>query len=186
MSEEPRAPLTTTTSIWPAAGVLIFAVVMVTIFMIVNLITDQGVTSTSSTLPVVVGGLAKAPSSAVLKFCSSTSEIPSNVNDAFIVPVGTTSASLGRIPNAGAGDFDCYQPLITTTTSASLLQFYMTQFEARGWTLFSQGSSKGSPQTLFQKAGNDGFYWVAGITVTKSSKNLVRWTFRIYQNSETV
>jgi hypothetical protein len=186
MSDEPRAPLTTTTSIWPAAGVLIFAVVMVAIFMIVNLISDQGVTPIPTTLPVVVGGLPKSPSSAVLKFCSNKSEIPSNVNDVFLVPVGTTSASLGSIPNAGAGDFDCYQPLITTTTSASLLRFYKTQLEARGWTLFSQGSSKGSPQSLFQKAGNDGFYWVAGITVTKSSKNDVHWTFRIYQNSETV
>jgi hypothetical protein len=186
MSDEPRAPLTTTTSIWPAAGVLIFAVVMVAIFMIINLISDQGVTSTSTTLPVVVGGLNKAPSSAVLDYCSHASEIPSNVNDVFIVPVGTSSTTGGSVPNAGAGDFDCYQPLITSTNSGSLLNFYKTQLEARGWTLFSQGSSNGSPQSLFQKAGNDGFYWVAGITVTKSSKDLVHWTFRIYQNSETV
>ena len=27
----------------------------------------------------------------------------------------------------------------------------------RGWALFSKGSSSGSPQSLFQKAGNDGF-----------------------------
>ena len=186
MSDEPRAPLTTTTSIWPAAGVLIFAVVMVAIFMIVNLVTDQGVTPSATTLPVVVGGLAASPSSAVLNYCSKASEIPSNVNDVFIVPVGTMSTSAGSTPNAGAGDFDCYQPLRTTTSSASLLGFYKTQLEARGWSLFSQGSSSGSPQSLFQKAGSDGFYWVAGITVTTSSKNLVRWTFRIYQNSETV
>jgi len=186
MSDEPRAPLTTTTSIWPAAGVLIFAVVMVAIFMIINLISDQGVSSTSTTVPVVVGGLNAAPSSAVLHYCAKASEIPSNVSDVFIVPVGTRSASSGTIPNAGAGDFDCYQPLVTPTNSASLLEFYKSQLEARGWSLFSQGSSSGSPQSLFQKAGNDGFYWVAGITVTKSSKDRVHWIFRIYQNSETV
>src|ERR1039458_6739484 len=148
MSDEPRAPLTTTTSIWPAAGVLIFAVVMVAIFMIINLTSDQGVSPTSTTLPVVVGGLLKSPSSAVLRYSP--------------------------------------QPSITPTNSASLLNFYKTQLEALGWSLFSQGSSNGSPQSLFQKAGNDGFYWVAGITVTKSSSDLVHWTFRIYQNSETV
>ena len=186
MSDEPHPPLTTTTSIWPAAGVLIFAVAMVAIFMIVNLITDQGVTTTSTTLPVVVGGLRVAPSSSVLSYCSSASEVPSNVADVFIVPVGTSSTAAGSTPNAGAGDFDCYQPLETTTNSASLLAFFKTQLEVRGWSLFSQGSSKGSPQSLFQKAGNDGFYWVAGITVTKSSQHLVHWTFRIYQNSETV
>jgi hypothetical protein len=186
MSDEPRAPLTTTTSIWPAAGVLIFAVVMVAIFMIINLASDQTVTSTKTTVPVVVGGLPKAPSAAVLDFCSRASEVPSNVNDVFIVPVRTSSTANGTIPNAGAGDFDCYQPLATTTNAASLLNFYKTQLEARGWALFSQGSSKGSPQSLFQKAGNDGFYWVAGITVTKSTTGHVDWTFRIYQNSETV
>jgi hypothetical protein len=186
MSEEPRAPLTTTTSIWPAAGVLIFAVLVLAVFLIINLISDQGVTKPTTTLPVVVGGLDRAPSAAVLDYCTSASEIPSNIDDVFLVPVGTTAKSGGNIPNAGAGDFDCYQPLVTTTDSASLLQFYKSQLEVRGWSLFSRGSSKGSPQSLFQKAGNDGFYWVAGITVTKSSHNVVDWTFRIYQNSETV
>jgi hypothetical protein len=186
MSDEPRAPLTTTTSIWPAAGVLIFAVFVLATFMIINLISDQGVTKPHTTIPTVVGGLAKAPSAAVLHYCTSVSEIPSNINDVFIVPVGTTVNTGGNIPNAGAGDFDCYQPLTTTANSASLLKFYKTQLEARGWGLFSQGASTGSPQSLFQKAGNDGFYWVVGITVNKSSAHLSHWTFRIYQNSETV
>jgi hypothetical protein len=186
VSDEPRAPLTTTTSIWPAAGVLIFAVVVLASFMIINLVSDQGVKVTPTTLPVVVGGLAISPSHAVLDFCTSASEIPSNIDDVFIVPKGTTSLSGGNVPNAGAGDFDCYQPLVTTTNSASLLKFYKSQLEVRGWNLFSEGASNGSPQSLFQKAGNDGFYWVVGITVTKSSDNDVHWTFRIYQNSETV
>ncbi len=186
MSEEPRPPLTTTTSIWPAAGVLIFAVVVLGVFLLVKLISDQGVNTTPTTLPAVVGGLKMAPSSAVLDYCTSASEIPSNIDDAFIVPLGTKIRSAGTIPNAGAGDYDCYQPLVTTTNSATLLNFYKTQLEVRGWSLFSRGSSSGSPQSLFQKAGNDGFYWVAGITVTKTSNHLVHWTFRIYQNSETV
>lgn len=186
MSDEPKAPLTTTTSIWPAAGVLIFAVVVLAVFMIINLISDQGVTTTPTTLPVVVGGLQKAPSAAVLHYCTSPAEIPSNIDDVFLVPVGTTSASKGDIPNQGAGDYDCYQPLVTTTNSASLLKFYKSQLEIRGWGLFSQGAANGSPQSLFQKAGNDGFYWVVGITVTRSSSTAVHWTFRIYQNSETV
>ncbi|MGB8197011.1 MAG: hypothetical protein WCF25_08395 [Acidimicrobiales bacterium] len=186
MSDEPRAPLTTTTSIWPAAGVLIFAVVVLVVFMAINLISDQGVSTTPTTVPVVVGGLQVASSSAVLDYCTSASEIPSNIDDAFIVPKGTTMQKGGNIPNAGAGDFDCYQPLVTPANSASLLQFYKSQLEARGWNLFSSGASNGSPQSLFQKAGNDGFYWVAGITITKSTSTRSHWTFRIYQNSETV
>jgi hypothetical protein len=186
VSDEPRAPLTTTTSIWPATGVLIFAVVVLVVFLLINLVTDQGVTSTPTTVPVVVGGLRTASTSSVLDYCKSASEIPSNINDVFLVPAGSRNESGGNIPNAGAGDFDCYQPLVTDTNAASLLNFYKSQLEARGWGLFSKGSSSGTPQSLFQKAGNDGFYWVVGITVTKSSNNLVHWTFRIYQNSETV
>jgi hypothetical protein len=186
MSDEPRAPLTTTTSIWPAAGVLILAVVMLLVFMLINFASDQGVTKVKPTIPVVVGGLNIAKSSSALDYCKDQSEIPVNINDAFIVPVGTASTSGGNIPNAGAGDFDCYQPLTSPTNSGSLMAFFSSELEARGWNVFSHGASNGSPQTLFQKAGDDGFYWVVGVTVTKSAHNLIDWTFRIYQNSETI
>ena len=76
-----------------------------------------------------------------------------------------------------------------TTTGAngpSLINFYDAQLESRGWNLFSSGASNGDPQSLFQKAGSDGFYWVIGVTVTTSNAARVDWTFRIYQNSETI
>ena len=186
MSDQPKAPLTTTTSIWPAAGVLLLAVAMLLVFMVINLASDQTVTKTKTTIPVVVGGLNIAPSSSALDYCKNQSEIPTNIDDAFLVPVGTTSLAGGNTPNAGAGDFDCYQPLTSTTNSGSLLAFYSSELQARGWDVFSHGASNGSPQTLFQKAGNDGFYWVVGVTVTKASDHSVDWTFRIYQNSETI
>ncbi len=186
MSNEPKAPLTTTTSIWPAAAVLLLAVAMLLVFMLINLASNQTVTKTKVTIPVVVGGLNIATSSSALSYCEGQSEIPNNIKDAFIVPVGTTSLSGGNTPNAGAGDFDCVQPLSSPTTSGSLLAFYSSQLAARGWNVFSHGASNGAPQTLFQKAGSDGFYWVVGVTVTKSAHDLVDWTFRIYQNSETI
>ena len=82
---------------------MIFAVVVLAVFMVINLISDQGVSTTPTTIPVVVGGLQIASSSAVLDYCTSASEIPTNVNDAFIVPRGPTSLKGGNIPNAGAG-----------------------------------------------------------------------------------
>ena len=71
------------------------------------------------------------------------------------------------------------------TTHATQLgdRFFDAQLEARGWSLFSKGASNGEPQSLFQKAGSDGFYWEVGVTVTKTSASTVYWTFRIYQNS---
>ena len=47
-------------------------------------------------------------------------------------------------------------------------------------------ASNGDPQSLFQKAGSDGFYWEVGVTVTKSTSTRANWTFEIYQNSDTV
>lgn len=189
MSEEPKPPLTTTTSLWPAAAVLGLAVVMLVVFMVINLVADQGVTKeTTTTLPVVVGGLQRdvTPGPA-LKYCLQSEEVPSNIADAFVMPVGTAPTSGANTPNSGAGDFDCYEPMITNgANSASLIGFYDAQLEARGWNLFSSGASNGEPQSLFQKAGNDGFYWVVGVTVTKSRASNVDWTFRIYQNSETI
>jgi hypothetical protein len=186
MSDQPKAPLTTTTSIWPAAAVLIAGVVMLAVFMAINLIADQGVAPTTTTLPVVVGGLTLDASNVALAYCTHTNNVPSNIADAFLVPTHTIVAAPGRIPNAGAGDFDCYQPLSTTASGADLLGFYAAQLESRGWNLFSSGASNGKPQSLFQKAGNDGFYWVIGITVNQSGAHQSDWTYRIYQNSQTI
>jgi hypothetical protein len=185
VSDRPKAPLTTTTSIWPAAAVLGIAVVMLVVFMIINAASDQGVTTTT-TVPTVVGGLVKAPNADALTYCRTTSEIPSNIVGAFVVPANTTIEPGSNIPNSGAGDYDCYQPLSTATTSGSLLAFYATQLEARGWSLFSRGASNGEPQSLFQKGGTDGFYWVVGVTVNSASNGRVHWTYRIYQNSESI
>ena len=189
VSNEPKPPLTTTTSLWPAGAVLVLAVLMLVVFLVINLVAGQGVTKeTATTLPVVVGGLQRdASPGPALQYCLQSEEVPSNIDDAFVVPVGTVPLRGANTPNLGAGDFDCSQPMATAKASAaSLIKFFNAQLEARGWSLFSSGASNGDPQSLFQKAGNDGFYWEVGVTVTKSSATSVNWTFKIYQNSETV
>ena len=189
MSDAPKPPLTTTTSLWPAAGVLIFAVFVLATFMVINLVSNQGVTKqTTTTTPVIVGGLALNPRPGpALQYCLQSEEVPNNIADAFIVPMHTDVQPGANTPNLGAGDFDCYQPMATHSASAgALIGFFNAQLEARGWSLFSRTAPNGDPQSLFQKAGDDGFYWEVGVTVTKSKANTVYWTFQIYQNSETV
>jgi hypothetical protein len=186
VSDRPKAPLTTTTSIWPAAAVLGIAVVMLVIFMVINLVADQGVATTTTTVPTVVGGLQSEPSGTLLSNCKQPGNPPSNIDDAFLLPVTTRANGPFNLPNAGAGDFDCLRSFITQASPAELLGYYSTQLEARGWALFSTGSSKGSPQDLFQKAGADTFYWVVGITVNSTKSGSTNWTFRIYQVSETI
>jgi len=181
----PRPPLTTTTSILPAAVVLGAAVLMLVVFMVINFVTDQGV-ATTTTIPVVVGGLNIDHASTLLTGCVTPGTPPSNVVTGVMVPDGTSATGPFDMPNGGAGDFDCFRPLRTSTSPANVLSFYKTQLEARGWALFSSGASNGSPQYLFQKAGSDTFYWVIGVTVNSSSTTSTSWTYRIYQNSESI
>ncbi|MBW4079389.1 MAG: hypothetical protein HIU84_12950 [Acidobacteria bacterium] len=185
MNETPRPPLTTTTSIWPAAAILGIAVVMLALFMGINLIANQGV-ATTTTIPVIVGGLAPAPSTALLANCQQPSNPPSNIAPALLMPQSTRANGAFTMPNAGAGDFDCYRSFITTAPANQVLAFYSSELESRGWSLFSQGASNGAPQSLFQKAGSDTFYWVVGITVTSSNAHSTHWTYRIYQNSAAI
>lgn len=184
---KPRPPLTTTTSILPAALVLGLAVTMLVVFMIINLVTSQGV-STTTTIPVVVGGLGLDASSTLLSDCQTPGTPPSNIASGIVVPVGTQARGPFQLPNSGAGDFDCYRPLVTSASASSLMSFYRSQLEARGWNLFSSGASNGAPQYLFQKAGSDTFYWIIGVTVAPSASagSSTAWTFRIYQNSAAI
>jgi hypothetical protein len=184
----PRPPLTTTTSLWPAGLILGLAVVMLGVFMLVDFATNKGVVTVPTTLPTVVGGLPlDAKPTAALQYCLQSQEVPSNIDSAFIVPVNTVPRSGASTPDLGAGEYDCYEPMATTGASAgALINFFDTQLEARGWSLFSKGSTSTGPQSLFQKAGSDGFYWEAGVTVTKSTASRLYWKFTIYQNSDTV
>jgi hypothetical protein len=184
----PQPPVTTTTSLWPAAIILGLAIVMVGTFMFIDFLTNQTVvTKETTTIPVIVGGLQADPSpGAKLQYCLQTEEVPTNIADGFVVPVNTATRNGESTPDLGAGEFSCEQPFVTTGTSSSaIITFFNSQLQARGWSLFSRSASNGDPQSLFQKAGDDGFYWELGVTVTKSTATSVDWTFQIYQNSET-
>ncbi len=185
MNEPLKPPLTTTTSIWPAALIMGIAVAILAVFMIINIAANPTV-ATSTTLPVVVGGLATAPSNAPIAGCQQNGNPPGNISGALQVPVGTVGTAPVLHPNGGAGDYDCLRALSTTANTGSLLGFYRTHLEAMGWSLFSTGTASGEPQLLFQKAGSDTFYWVVGVTVTHASGNAVGWTYRIYQNSSAI
>jgi len=184
----PRPPLTTTTSLWPAGLILGLAVVMLGVFMLVDFATNKGVVTVPTTIPTVVGGLPlDAKPGAALQYCLQSEEVPRNIDSAFIVPEETVPRPGANTPDLGAGEYDCYEPMATTgASSGALIKFFDTQLEARGWSLFSKGASNGDPQSLFQKAGSDGFYWELGVTVNKSTASRVDWTFTIYQNSDTV
>ena len=185
VSDDLKPPLTTTTSIWPAAMIMIIAVVMLAVFLGINIVADQGVTKTKTTaVPVVVGGLATDAHSTLLQNCHQPGNPPANIASAMIVPVDTSSTGPAQIPDEGAGEFDCYRPLSTTATPAAIISYYANHLEALGWGLFSKGTSTGTPQDLFMKAGSDGFDWVLGVTVTSTTSAATQWKYTIYQDSD--
>jgi hypothetical protein len=162
---------------------------MLGVFLLVDFITSKGVVPPPTTIPVVVGGLARdVDPGPALKYCLQDEEVPSNIDSAFIVPVNTVPRPGANTPDLGAGEYDCYEPMSTANASGgAVLDFFDAQLETRGWSLFSRGAgSNGDPESLFQKAGDDGFYWEIGVTVTKSTAAHVYWTFDIYQNSGSI
>ncbi len=179
-----RPPLTTTTSLWPAAVVVGLGAGVLAIFLLINALATPTVTTT--TAPVVVGGLPAARSNAVVTGCQQPGTPPSNIADAFVVPVRTTSAGPVVHANGGAGDYDCYRSLNTGATAGQILGFYRGRLTAEGWSLFSSAQSPTGPEMLFQKAGSDTFYWVVGIAVTGHHGSTTQWRFRIYQNSASI
>jgi hypothetical protein len=186
VSDAPRPPLTTTTSILPAMIVVGVAVATLAIFLTINLVANPRVTTTHTTLPIIVGGLAQDPANHALSGCQQAGNPPSDIATALMLPVDTVATGATRHRNAGAGEYDCERAFSSATSSARLLGFYRAHLEARGWHLFSRVSGGGQPQLLFQRAGSDTFYWVVGVTVTQHRPSTTRWTFRIYQNSAAI
>ena len=185
MSDEVKPPLTTTTSIGPAMIVLGVAVVTLVGFLIINVVANPRVTTSTTTIPIVVGGLG-TETGHLLSTCQQAGSPPSDIAAALIAPVTTTESSPARHPNGGAGDYDCVVALTTRASPGQLLGFYSSHLQARGWDLFSHGSGSGQSQLLFQKAGSDTFYWVVGVTVTSTNAGTTQWTYRIYQNSSAI
>ena len=180
-----RPPLTTTTSILPAMIVVGVAVVTLGIFLVINLVTNQKVTTT--TTPVaIVGGLALDPANLSLHACEQAGSPPGNIVGALVMPVHTTPTGTAIHANAGAGDYDCLRHFASTANAGEILGFYRARLESQGWSLFSSGTPHAIAQLLFQKAGSDTFYWVVGITVNARVADSTSWTFRIYQNSSMI
>ena len=181
---DPRPPLSTTTSLWPAAAVLLTGAAMLVIFTLINTLGDRGVQKVQVPPTVyVVGGLIRDYANTAAHACEQNQNPPADIASSLILPEGTTQLSGPVFANQGAGDFDCRIEFSTVHSPSEVLAFYKNSIGLQGWNLFSRTSSTGKPQYLFQKAGTDGFYWILGITINSSQTQKSRWTLRIYQNS---
>lgn len=181
----PKGPPSTTTSIWPAATVVLVAVGTLAIFFLINLGFDRGTTTTTTV--AVVGGLPVDTSSTLLAGCVIDSIPPSDIASGLIVPIGTSAVGPINHHQSDSSGPDCSRTLVAAQPESKILGFYQPHLEGMAWKLFSSGVAvHGGNQDLFQKAGSDTFYWIEGITIVKSSANSTTWTLRLYQNNSIV
>ncbi|MEI8148525.1 MAG: hypothetical protein WCG62_05545 [Actinomycetes bacterium] len=184
MSEQPQPPLTTTTSLKPAAVVLGIAVFVLFLFTTINIVANPTVYSTT-TIPIVVGALPVDTASTLLQECQLPENPPLDISSALLVPINTSAKSAITWRGKGPGGFDCARSLTTRASSAELFSFYKSHLTVRGWKVFSQGANYQSqkPQMLFQKAGSDTFYWIFGVSVDHSVANSTSYRVRLYQGA---
>ena len=184
----PQAPLTTTTSLKPAASVLGIAVATLVVFLSINLVTSQH-TTTVTTVPVVVGTLQPDATNTALGPCLSPGQPPTDIASSIVIPAKTAAAGAATVANQGAGDYDCFRTLTTGARQSDVLGFFSAQLGARGWSLFSHAPSVGAghgDQLLFQKNGSDTFLWIVGVTVLHHGTTSTTYTFRLYQGNNGV
>ena len=114
MTDSPRPPLTTTTSIWPAAFVLLLGAGMLVVFMILNVVTDSPV-ATTTTIPIVVGGLTTQTGAgsgdALLSNCHQDGEPPANIYSAFVLPSRRDQMAPSPCPTAAPVTLTATVPL---------------------------------------------------------------------------
>jgi len=187
VSETSQPPLTTTTSIKPAAVVLGIAAFVLVFFTTINIVANPTVNSTT-TIPIVVGALPIDTKSTLLIECQLPENPPPDISSSLLIPTLSSPESSIKWRGKGPGGYDCARDISTEAPTSELLGFYKSQMEARGWKLFSRGGGYHSkkPQMLFQKAGSDTFYWILGVSVIRDSSTTTSFTFRIYQGASLI
>lgn len=172
----PTPPPLRRVSILPAAAVLGIAVLTLVLFGFLNIIASPRTTTT--TLPVILGGL-QPERSAIFHSWTSGELVPSNIASALIVPRGTRLLSTVQV---GGDAFDHEDRLVVDAPRSRLLGFYRSHLVALGWSVISTGvAASGGDEILFQKGGTDSFYWEAGVVATAPSSSTTPFTLRLFQ-----
>jgi hypothetical protein len=180
----PLAPPARRVSILPAASVLALAVLTLIIVLVANSFDNSVVTPT--TLPVVLGGLPAASSTAdAALFAKAVQDgvPPANIASALIAPKHTVWLENVATGGAGTGDYDREWSFSVAASRARVLGFYSADLKALGWSLFSTGAAPNGAgdELLFQKGGADGWYWNAGVVAQPTVSAKTVFTFRIFQ-----
>lgn len=170
----PRPPTAGGTSLRPAMVVLGLAVLILAVFITLGVLTSQSPAKVhTGTASQRVGGssLKAMPADRALAPIIRSGEPPTNIINAVSVPAG--SVRISHEDNAAeSGQYDSQVELRSTASQGALLQFYATDMRQEGWQVFDQGAAANNPgalEVLGKLAGQDGYYWEMGATITPTS-----------------
>ena len=102
-------PLSTTTSIKPAAIVLAIASATLVLFTGVGLITNPRVATTTTAPVYVIGTLERDRNATALSACELPGNPPADVVASLSIPIDSTARGAALWKGKGAGGFDCTQ-----------------------------------------------------------------------------
>lgn len=89
-------------------------------------------------------------------------DIPKNIAETVLVPVGMTAKTYRNLNPQGA-NFDGYVLYRSNMSPRQVLAFFKASLPDAGWHLYDASVSHGQDVILASKAGDNGFYWEVGV-----------------------
>lgn len=157
----------------PALVVLGVAVALIAVFGALSALTTPSAPNRppGGVRHVKGSSLLGAPAAKLLAPIERAGTPPGNILDALLIPAGSTSR--GYKDNSGvATQYDEQITFSLGTSQGAVVAFFHAALREEGWGIDDVGPARdlsGGVEVLGQKAGNDGWYWEAGVIVSPTT-----------------
>ncbi len=178
----PTPPRRRRPSMWPAMIVVGLAVVILVGFGVLSAVSGTRTVNTPTTTP---GGPARAaggrpvavpnttlrgvPAATAMRAIETVTTPPANVVAALWVPKGVSKGAVVQSTSVSSS-YDRTIRFTLDAPEATVVAFYRTELARHGWKLASVGTPPHAPNgtvgVLSEIAGDDGWYWEAGVEVS--------------------
>jgi hypothetical protein len=182
----------------PALLVLGIAAGLVVVFGVLAGVSGGGTHGTvGPTAPTRVKGtsLLAVPADKALGPIEQPGTPPDNIIDALTLPRGAAAGSF-KDNNTSSTQYDEQMRFSVNASEGTVVDFYKVELKAKGWSIFSVGSTRDLPggvEVLAQKGGTDGWYWEVGAVVSPttfgragsgSGSESTAFTLRLFQEPD--
>ncbi len=169
-------------SMWPAMIVIGLAAVILVGFGVLSAVsgtrtvnvpttTPGGAPHATTGSPVAVPNttLRGVPAAKAMRAIETVTTPPANVVDALWVPQGVSKGVVVHSTSVSSS-YDRTISFVLDAPEATVVAFYRTELARHGWKLASVGTPPHAPNgtvgVLSEIAGDDGWYWEAGVEVS--------------------